>query len=162
MEYIAEVQLYAAITLIVIHLLTAAIYLVKCIHDRIKRGFRRMSDLSSAVESMASSSIASMTIKTTLIGGAGVGAVNAVAEKVPEDAKSIIQYQLMHISEYALTPADICQVIATLWILSQAYLAIKKLIAEKKKPKPKPEKEPIRTMGGSGGGGPEEETEKQD
>lgn len=121
-----------------------------------------MSDLSSAVESMASSSIASMTIKTTLIGGAGVGAVNAVAEKVPEDAKSIIQYQLMHISEYALTPADICQVIATLWILSQAYLAIKKLIAEKKKPKPKPEKEPIRTMGGSGGGGPEEETEKQD
>jgi hypothetical protein len=122
-----------------------------------------MSDLSSAVESMASSSIASMTIKTTLIGGAGVGAVNAVAEKVPEDAKSIIQYQLMHISEYALTPADICQVIATLWILSQAYIAVRKFIASRK-PKPKPlEKEPIRTMGGSGGGGPEEEeTEKQD
>lgn len=120
-----------------------------------------MSDLSSAVESMASSSITSLTIKTTLIGGAGVGAVNAVAEKVPEDAKSLIQYQLVQISEYVLTPADICQVIATLWIISQAYIAAKKFIASRK-PKPKPEKEPIKTMGGSGGGGPEEEIEKED
>jgi len=121
-----------------------------------------MSDYSSAAESLASSSITSLTIKTTLIGGAGVGGINVVAERVPEDTKSLIQYHLVQISEYVLTPADICQVVATAWILSQAYIAIKKLIAEKKKPKPKPEKEPIKTMGGSGGGGPEEEIEKED
>jgi hypothetical protein len=128
-----------------------------------------MSDYSSAAESLVSGSISSMAVKTTLVGGTSAGGLNLVAQAVAPalpEIKSVIHFHLVQFSNYAVTPADICQVIATLWILSQAYLAIKKLIAEKKKPKPKPkplEKEPIRTMGGSGGGGPEEEeTEKQD
>lgn len=107
-----------------------------------------MSDLSSAVESSASS----IAAKTAVIGGAGLG----VPSILP-----VMQYKLIVFSEYALTPADICQVAATLWILSQAYIAAKKFITSRK-PKPKPEKEKIKTMGGSGGGGPEEETEKED
>lgn len=105
-----------------------------------------MSDLSSAVEGSASS----IAAKTAIVGGAGLG----VPSILP-----VMQAKLIVFSGYALTPADICQVLATLWILSQAYIAIKKFAA--KKPKPK-EKEPVRTMGGSGGGGPEEEIEKED
>jgi len=107
-----------------------------------------MSDLSSAVEGSASS----IAAKTTVIGGAGLG----VPSILP-----FMQYKLVVFSEYALTPADICQVTATLWIISQAYIAVKKFVASRN-PKPKAEKEPVRTMGGSGGGGPEEETEKED
>jgi len=147
LELVAEVQLYAVIILIMIHLLTAVIYLVKCFLDRIKRGMRRMSDLSSAVESSASS----IAAKTAVIGGAGLG----VPSILP-----VMQAKLIVFSEYALTPADICQVLATLWILSQAYIAAKKFIASRKSKPTQPKKEPIRTMGGSGGGGPEEETEK--
>jgi hypothetical protein len=103
-----------------------------------------MSDISSAAESV-SSSASSIAVKTTLVGGAGLG----VPSIVP-----MMQAKLIVFSGYALTPADICQVLATMWIISQAYIAIKKLLA--KKPKPK-ESEKVRAMGGSGGGGPEEE-----
>lgn len=124
-----------------------------------------MSDSVTALESAASSSASSIAAKTAIVGGTGLGAPAAIPFM-----------QANHIWVFSL--AEVCQLIATAWIIWQVYVVAKAKIAGLKESKPKKEFSGPSIMGGnsgsgpgasssgssssSGGGGLEEEQEKED
>lgn len=100
-----------------------------------------MSDSVTALESAATSSASSIAAKTAIVGGTGLGAPAAIPFM-----------QAHHVWVFSL--AEVCQLIATAWIIWQVYVVARAKIAGLKESKQKKEFKGPAIMGGNSGSGP--------
>ena len=100
-----------------------------------------MSEHVNALEGAMSSSASSVAVKTTVVGGTGLG------------APAVIPFlQANHI--WVFTLAEVCQLVATLWILVQLFILARAKILAMQKPEEKKQFNGPAIMGGNSGSGP--------